>query len=424
MSDRLNPGESLVVGESITSANGRYTLILQGDGNLVLYISGSEAIWSTRTDGRDVSSAVMQGDGNFVLYGGGGAVWSTGTQRNPGSYIIVQDDGNCVIYSPSGPDLWSSGTAGGGFGGKLAGWAVHTGDSIPSTPHWADHTFATFENYVNKWDCSSGTGTNEPDDPNTRLIALGTGSRTKARCIGSVANSGIVWGVTGFCHQCTNRVLYPASIIVHRAAGYNISSGMHNTYGSDPASWSLIKANCGARFAPPNAPKNEDETVHSLPEILRSLEQQMDAEQHIAPISETIADDFYTESELDYFAKIKSLYDQPVTSARQAAQVLADDLALLIEFALSASINQSALRTMQDAQRTFQEDVARCHRGFRMNAILAVEAYSFTQLKIRTLFESYEKAVGAVSYESLFGVTPEVISKIPSPYLKHSTCGC
>jgi len=50
MPNILNPGISLGVNESITSDDGRFTLILQGDGNLVLYYdinNNPRALWST-----------------------------------------------------------------------------------------------------------------------------------------------------------------------------------------------------------------------------------------------------------------------------------------------------------------------------------------------------------------------------------------
>jgi hypothetical protein len=422
MADRLNPGESLGINQSISSANGQYTVILQSDGNLVLYISGSEPIWASGTDGRDVSIAVMQGDGNFVLYGGSGAVWATGTHGNPGSFIVVQNDGNTVIYGPNGNALWASGTAGGGFGGKLVGWAIPTGDSIASTPHWADHTFATFEKYVNKWDCSSGTGTNDPDDPKTRLIARGSGSRTKARCIGGVPNSGIVWGGTGFCHQCTNRVLYPGHITVHRAAGYNISTGMFGTYGSDPAGWQAIKLRCGARFS--LARIDDLDTVTPAPPdqllALHKSESQEFAQKEEQPSN----DDFYAAEELDYMAKVCALYDQPITSSTKAEEILASDLALLIEFVLQSRPNDSSLSLLQRAQQTFQQNAAFCNRAFQIGAIPASDAYGYLQGQIRLLFESFDSLLGDSAYDALFGISPDIISKIPSPFLKHNSCGC
>jgi len=65
MSDRLNPGDNLAVGGAITSLDGRFTLVLQADGNLVLYQAGGAARWATSTVGRIVSQAVMQADGKL-----------------------------------------------------------------------------------------------------------------------------------------------------------------------------------------------------------------------------------------------------------------------------------------------------------------------------------------------------------------------
>ena len=80
MADKLNPNDDLAAIGSITSQNGQSTLILQGDGNLVLYRSGGKARWATNTDGKTVSQAIMQSDGNFVMYGPGNQyIWDTAT---------------------------------------------------------------------------------------------------------------------------------------------------------------------------------------------------------------------------------------------------------------------------------------------------------------------------------------------------------
>ena len=84
-SDDMQPGEVLVAGAAITSANGRYTFVYQTDGNLVLYGPGG-ALWASDTDGQPVGSAIMQGDGNLVIYGPGGLyVWDSATDGQPGS---------------------------------------------------------------------------------------------------------------------------------------------------------------------------------------------------------------------------------------------------------------------------------------------------------------------------------------------------
>ncbi|MEK7994929.1 MAG: hypothetical protein AAB403_14080 [Planctomycetota bacterium] len=110
MADRLNPAERLGVGSSITSQDGRFTLIMQADGNLVFYGPTGKYRWHTGTDGRAVSQAIMQTDGNFVVYGTDGApIWATGTGQ-PGSWLIVQNDGNLVIYDSAGNPRWATDT--------------------------------------------------------------------------------------------------------------------------------------------------------------------------------------------------------------------------------------------------------------------------------------------------------------------------
>ena len=110
-SDTLSPDQSLFAGSSVSSSDGRFTFIYQGDGNLVLYQSGVGPIWASGTAGTSAGRATMQGDGNFVIYDGGGApIWHTGTPGNPGAYLRVQNDGNVVVYSAGGGALWYTGT--------------------------------------------------------------------------------------------------------------------------------------------------------------------------------------------------------------------------------------------------------------------------------------------------------------------------
>ena len=104
----LATGAALGRGQSVTSCGGRFTLVHQGDGNVVLY-DGGVAIWHTHTNGRATTTFVMQGDGNLVLYNGGTALWNSGTSGHSGATLAVQDDGNAVIYA-GGRAWWVSGT--------------------------------------------------------------------------------------------------------------------------------------------------------------------------------------------------------------------------------------------------------------------------------------------------------------------------
>jgi hypothetical protein len=108
----LTANQQLAVNQSVASCNGTYSLIMQGDGNLVLY-HGTTALWASNTAGSAADEAILQGDGNLVLYTSAGApVWASNTAGNSGAYLQVQNDGNVVIYSASGAVLWSTGTAG------------------------------------------------------------------------------------------------------------------------------------------------------------------------------------------------------------------------------------------------------------------------------------------------------------------------
>lgn len=101
--------QSLTVGQSITSTNGSYHLILQADGNLVLYNSANKALWSSRTNDKPVSTVNMQPDGNFVAYDTAGHhYWDTHTNNHPGSIVMLQDNGQLVIYDAYSHNLWSA----------------------------------------------------------------------------------------------------------------------------------------------------------------------------------------------------------------------------------------------------------------------------------------------------------------------------
>ena len=108
----LTANQSLTSNQSLVSCDGRFDLILQGDGNLVLY-EGSTALWASNTVNSGAVKATMQGDGNFVLYTSAGSpVWASNTAGNSGAKLSLQNDGNLVITSASGAVLWASNTSG------------------------------------------------------------------------------------------------------------------------------------------------------------------------------------------------------------------------------------------------------------------------------------------------------------------------
>jgi hypothetical protein len=106
------PNQHLTKGQALTSPNGQYQLVLQEDGNLVLYKDNS-ALWSSHTDNQPVSHATLLEDGNLVIYGYHGPLWESNTSGHHGSFLVVQDDGNIVMYkAPQDPAyaVWATNT--------------------------------------------------------------------------------------------------------------------------------------------------------------------------------------------------------------------------------------------------------------------------------------------------------------------------
>ena len=112
-SDRLYANQQLTKNQALTAANNETTLMMQGDGNLVLYQkSDNNALWKSDTSGSPAVRAQMQYDGNFVLYDSDtNPVWATGTDGvGPNLHLIMQNDHNLVMYADEGGVLWASNT--------------------------------------------------------------------------------------------------------------------------------------------------------------------------------------------------------------------------------------------------------------------------------------------------------------------------
>lgn len=90
--DRRAPDQVIRRGEYLLSADARFALTLQSDGNLVVYGLGGRALWNSQTNGLGAVRGVMQGDGNFVLRRADNvAVWHTHTGGQGQSRLVMHD---------------------------------------------------------------------------------------------------------------------------------------------------------------------------------------------------------------------------------------------------------------------------------------------------------------------------------------------
>jgi hypothetical protein len=121
MPNTLQTGESLASDGRITANSNAYRLIMQSDGNLVLYASEhtvpQNAIWSSNTCNKSPFigpyGLIMQDDGNLVVYDAySRPVWASDTCHKGARphRLVMQDDGNLVIYDGNNQPTWASNT--------------------------------------------------------------------------------------------------------------------------------------------------------------------------------------------------------------------------------------------------------------------------------------------------------------------------
>lgn len=90
----------------------------------------------------------------------------------------------------------------------------------------ADHTYVECGTGAKGWSCWGGK---------TGGIAFrqGSGSTRRADLIaGADEKAGITcYAINGVCHQCANRILFPAGVLVRGARGYKVSEAIFGPYG-------------------------------------------------------------------------------------------------------------------------------------------------------------------------------------------------
>jgi hypothetical protein len=99
----LGPGEGLSLGESLYSANRRFRLVLEMDGNLVEY--SQSRIWEAKS-ATDLTWRVMMEDGYLVLRDAHqNTPWQSDT-AGKGVELKLHDNGKLAIYDAEGNAIW------------------------------------------------------------------------------------------------------------------------------------------------------------------------------------------------------------------------------------------------------------------------------------------------------------------------------
>lgn len=109
---KLQSGESLLAGQSITSPDGNFQLTIEPNGNVVMRGAGSSSLplWDTDTDGYPGGRLTMTNAGNLAVVHRGAVVWETGTAGGAAS-AKLRNDANLVVLSHAGDFLWDRRTS-------------------------------------------------------------------------------------------------------------------------------------------------------------------------------------------------------------------------------------------------------------------------------------------------------------------------
>jgi RHS repeat-associated protein len=109
----LAAGQRINANQCLVSPHGQYILYMAADGNFYIYdIAHSIAPWGAGTYGHPGAYATMQTDGNFVVYDANNvALWNSGTAGSGAERLDLEDDGRIIIWKSA----WNSGTSTGQF---------------------------------------------------------------------------------------------------------------------------------------------------------------------------------------------------------------------------------------------------------------------------------------------------------------------
>jgi hypothetical protein len=256
--------------------------------------------------------------------------------------------------------------------------ATLTGYAVKISWLGADHTYV-LSSEGHKWGCWGR-------DAGGKAICSGNGSASVANCISQPkSTSGLIYAVTGVCHQTANRILYPARAIVSRARGYWASSLVYGTYGTDGLAWIIRRTACGmAKGAETSAATGRSAGLSTA------------------------------RGEVGYLKAIDALY---TTAAKKAASPLALGRALAkpSNLVLMETDITVAYRLGKDARPTSVSGVKKMQKALFANKVTLDGKYNNNQISkkkyadrvndlVKKMLDRAEKELGAEQFTRIFGL--------------------
>lgn len=248
----------------------------------------------------------------------------------------------------------------------LYGWSL---DSF----HGIDHTYVTSsEGHV--WNCwGRSTGGQQ--------ICSGVADAGQADCLSQKnSHAGLLYGITGVCHQTANRILYPARCIVSAADNYWLTALLYGTYGLSVVRFKSRLAHC------------------------------LDGEEYYTPRSKELS------GEAAYLQKINLLYANALAKQRQPGlskdrlvfRLLQNELKITAAYRLGSEARAGTTGVLLK----FQSDLL-TEKNFYDRALMArrldpvMYAEKMNEI-INNTYKDIKKSLGESRCQKMFGIKREI----------------
>jgi len=262
----------------------------------------------------------------------------------------------------------------------------------------ADHTYVTSsDGYV--WPCwgrSSGG----------RMISSGNGSSAQANCLSQTdSHAGIIYGVTGVCHQTANRILWPSRTTVSSSSGYWASTLLYGVYGTmgvpQLLEWEARKERC-------SSVSGDREIAAALPASIRAATEKAVAPQ---PAAER---EFLDKIDTLYAPYVKTMTIAKLTEMKPV-DFLAKELDLIADYKLGADKNPEQISSLQHIQSDALKEKANLAMALNNRTINGEEYASKVNDLFGTMLNQFSKTIDRETYVKLLDIKPGVTFSIVDP---------
>lgn len=252
----------------------------------------------------------------------------------------------------------------------LNGWALNSWYGI-------DHTYVS-SSVGHVWNCwGRHSGGN--------VICSGEGDSDYADCISQTkSHAGLIYGITGVCHQTANRILFPAGCIVSAAKNYWITAFIYGTYGITTSSNFTLKIKSYSSITGKAAPFSRAEGNDNTPEQL-------------------------------YLARIYSLYNNTTELSRNQNLLPGHELRITIDYRLGSAIGDN----VRELLLQHQAELLRAKKSIDQALLLQRLSPEKYATKIndlsRNILKNINVTIGVINFEQLFGLPPDADFAVIDP---------